>query len=385
MSEGPGLAAWLDPPPRRVAVLRALAGLGDLLCAVPALRALRQALPQAHIALIGLAAARDLVARYPGYVDELVELPGWPGLTARAGGAGRPEQVEQIPAFLAEMRRRDFDLAIQMHGSGLVSNPLVALVGARRTAGFHLPGQYRPDPSGFAPYPAHEPEIRRWLRLVEHLGLPGGDEQLEFPLSGDDERGADRILGERGLDRGAFAVVHPGAESPDRRWSPERFAEAADALAGPGLAVVLTGVAAEAPVTASVARLMRAPAHDLAGATGLGSLAALLVRARLVICNDTGVSHLAAAVRAPSVVVFTRSDPQRWAPLDRTRHRAVWSATVDHNPCQHGRPVEGHRCLRDGCTAMSGDDGDHSRELVPADAVVASALELLEGSGGSAA
>jgi ADP-heptose:LPS heptosyltransferase len=68
---------------------------------------------------------------------------------------------------------------------------------------------------------------------------------------------------------------------------------------------------------------MQAPAVDLAGRTSLGLLAALVARSALVVCNDTGVSHMAAAARTPSVVISPVSDPRRWGPLDRRLHRVV--------------------------------------------------------------
>ena len=112
-----------------------------------------------------------------------------------------------------------------------------------------------------------------------------------------------------------------------RRWPPEHFARVGEALAAAGLRVVLTGTTEELPLTRAVAAAMKAPSLDLAGRTNLGSLAALVQGARLLICNNTGVSHLAAALRVPSVVIFhQQSERDRWAPLDRQRHRAVWGA-----------------------------------------------------------
>jgi ADP-heptose:LPS heptosyltransferase len=88
---------------------------------------------------------------------------------------------------------------------------------------------------------------------------------------------------------------------------------------------------------------MREPARDLAGCTTLGGLAALIARARLLVCNDTGVSHIAAAMRTPSVVIACGSDPKRWAPLDRELHR-VLSHPVPCRPCAYAECPIGHGC-----------------------------------------
>lgn len=288
--------------------------LGDMLCAVPALRAFRTGWPEAEIVLVGLAWARAFAERFDHLVDGFLELPGFPGLPET------PVRIAEIPAFLAEAHARRFDLVVQLHGSGRLTNTLAYLLGGRRTAGFHPPGEPAPDDELFVPYPDEGHEIHRLLRLPAHLGLPVDGDRLEFPLRASDEEELARVAPD--LRAGKYACVHPGASSAER-WPPDRFAAVADALQARGLRVVLTGSGPETEVTRRVSELMRAPALDLAGRTLLGALAALLAGARVLVSNDTGVSHLAAALRVPSVVVITTSDPDRWAPLDRELHRVV--------------------------------------------------------------
>jgi ADP-heptose:LPS heptosyltransferase len=306
---------WIEgTPARSVVVLRALPGLGDVLCAVPALRALRGALPHAHLAVIGLPVSNLLLDRFGAYVDELIPFPGYPGI---------PEQPCNLPEllrFLDRIRRREFDLALQLHGSGEVSNKLVSLLGARATGGFQRHGVTPLDRSRWLPFSEYEPEPIRNLSLLRHLGADGRPD-LEFPIRASDRARLD--VGSSPLLDEAYAVLHPGASRADRRWPTCRFAEVGDALAERGLHVVLTGSDGERELTRSVSRRMRAHAIDLAGTTDVGTLAALLDAARMLVCNDTGVSHLAAAVRAPSVVLFTTSNDARWAPLDRDLHRPV--------------------------------------------------------------
>lgn len=321
--------------PENIAVFRALQ-LGDLLCAVPALRALRGAWPAARITLIGLPWARDFAFRLP-YVDDFVAFPGFPGLPERA-----PE-LARWPDFLAKLQARHFDLAIQLHGSGRLSNPLVALFGARRLAGFFAPGEWRPESGDFIPWPEGQPEVRRLLALTEALGCPARGEELELPILPEERRAYAELRATLPIGTQGYVCVHAGARLASRRWLPERFAEVADRLAGQGYSVILTGNADEAPLVAEVRARMRAAAIDLAGHTGLGTLAALVAGAQLVVCNDTGLSHVAAAVGTPSVVVASGSDAERWRPLDRDRHRVFWHP-VACRPCRHAECPTGHEC-----------------------------------------
>lgn len=307
--------------PQRVVILRAL-HLGDLMCSVPAFRALRAALPEAHISLVGLPSASSFVERFNHYLDEFIEFPGYPGL---------PEQepmISQVPHFLNEIQRRKFDLAMQLQGSGAITNSLTVLFGAERNAGFFLQGQYCPDESLFALYPVHEPEIRRILRLMEFLGATLQGDNLEFPLFPKDWDDFHKLTQDVELRPGRYACVHPGARAIERRWPVESFAVVADGLVERGLQVVLTGTKAEAELIAAVAARMKYPALNWTGRTSLGCLGVLLSRARLLVSNDTGVSHLAAALSLPSVILFTATDPERWAPLDRIKHRAIAWATA---------------------------------------------------------
>lgn len=325
-----------DATIERIAVFRAL-HLGDLLCAVPALRALRAAHPQAHITLIGLPWARDFVARFSQYLDDFIAFPGAPGLPERT-----PTPAEHAE-FLARARAERFDIALQCHGSGQYSNAVVAGIGARECAGFYPPGGAPPDRDRYLAYPAHEPEIRRLLRLVEFLGVPTRGEALEFPIAAQEWRAAAAVRERFGLQPGYYACVHPGSHAVARRWPPERFARVADRLAAKGLRVVVTGTAEESALAAAIAKSMHAPSVDLTGQTSIGVLAALLTGARLLVCNDTGVSHIAAALRVPSAVIYLGSSPERWAPLDRARHRAAFHP-IDCRPCEHAVCPIGHPC-----------------------------------------
>ncbi|GAA1788950.1 glycosyltransferase family 9 protein [Planosporangium flavigriseum] len=322
-----------DPAVRRVAVVRLRVGLGDLMCSVPALRALRAARPDLDVTVVTWDEVAPFVDRMRAYVDHLLPFPGFPGIP------DRPVDPAGWEPFLRAAT--GFDLAIQSYGDNLAANEVCRALGARLVGGFWPTGIPADPPADPPPlhlrYPRHLHEAWRHLRLFAHLGVPVAERAetaaLEFPTWPADRDDDARVRGRYGLGPGEYAVVHPGATAPSRRWQAERFAAVADALAGRGLRVVVTGVAAERDLTEAVVRQARSCPLDLTGATSLGGYALLLRNAALVVCNDTGTSHLAAAVGTPSVTVFLASDPVRWAHAGQ-RHRVARTA-VECNPCPH--------------------------------------------------
>lgn len=304
--------------PGALVIFRALQ-LGDMLCAVPALRALRSALPRTRIVLVGLPWATQFAERFPAYIDDFLAFPGHHAL---------PEQqvkTESVASFYAAIHKHKFDLALQMHGSGEVTNAIVQSFGARCVAGFGAPMGNPGRDDYFFPYPDSGPEPLRLLALMEQLGAPPMGVQLEFPITQADEQELAASGVASGITPGNYLCVHPGARWRDKCWPPQLFARVADQLATQfGLAVVLTGSSNEAPLTAEVARHMRTAAVDAAVPLSIGAMAALMRRARLLLCNDTGVSHIAAGLRLRSVVIFSKADIRRWAPMDQQQHKCLW-------------------------------------------------------------
>lgn len=340
---------------RRIVVVRALPGLGDFLCATPALRALRQLWPDAQVSLVGLSSTRRLVQLYNHLVDELIPFPGFPGIVEKA------PNTRALPAFLSEIQSREFDLAMQMHGDGSITNIFTLLLGAQRTLGFYLPPDGDRFAGDFAPYPEELHEIYRNLALVEVAKSQGQvskfareqgpewDESIDFPLTSEDEEAYAQLAKDHGLRTREYACLHAGGSDPTHRWSPESFAAVGRWLREQGFQIVLTGTSGEAETTTRLAARLGTPVTDLTGQTELGALALLLHRARLLVCNDTGVSHLAAAMETPSVVVFVNSDRRRWAPLNHALHRAV--GTGDRAPVSVDRVLE---AVRGGLTVDGG-------------------------------
>jgi ADP-heptose:LPS heptosyltransferase len=274
----------------RLLVLRAL-GLGDLLTAVPALRALADAFPD-HRRVLACPRALEPLVRLTDAIDEVVDT--------------RP--LEPIDPAL-----RGSDIAVNLHGRGPQSHRLLQALEPGRTIAFANAQAGLPDGPRWR---ADEHEVARWCRMLAEIGIPADPSRLD--LRPPDVEVPDGAHG--------ATVVHPGAASAARRWPVDRFAAVARHELGQGRRVLVTGGPDERPLAERVADGAGLPRDAvLAGATDLEHLAGVVAAADRVVCGDTGLAHLATAMGTPSVVLFGPVSLAEWGPPpDRPEHRAIW-------------------------------------------------------------
>ena len=249
----------------RIAVLRANA-LGDFIFALPALDALRASYPDAELVLLGAPWHERLLRDRPGPVDRVLVVPPRHGI--RLPGPGEPEpSAESVARFLDAAGRERFDLALQMHGGGANSNPFVAGLGARVTAGLRAEGA--PPLDRWLRYVYYQPEIVRYLEVAGLVGASPTTMVPRLAATDADLAEARAVLGEPGRPR---VALHPGASDPRRRWPAERFAEVADHLVADGYEVLVTGTPDERDLAERVVAAARVPVRSLVGELSLGGL-----------------------------------------------------------------------------------------------------------------
>ncbi|MFY1705586.1 glycosyltransferase family 9 protein [Micromonospora sp. WMMA1923] len=348
----------LVPEVERIAVLRANA-LGDFIFILPALDALRAAYPGAEIVLLGAPWHAKLLRDRPGPVDRVAVVPPAPGIRAAEPG----EAEGRLAAFLTAARTERFDLALQLHGGGANSNPVVSGLGARVTAG--LRAEDAPPLDRWVRYVYYQHEVLRYLEVVTLVGAPATTIVPRLAVTDTDRAEARAVLGEPGRPR---VALHPGATDTRRRWPVERFAEVARELATAGYEVLVTGTPSERAVVDRLVTLAEAPVRPLVGTLGLGGLAACYAECALVVSNDTGPLHLAAAVGTATVGVYWVGNLINSGSLVRDRHRPIVSWTVH---C----PVCGVDCTRGLYPHRDGSGECPHRDSFVADVPAAEVLE----------
>jgi ADP-heptose:LPS heptosyltransferase len=344
----------LPAPMRKIAVLRAN-GIGDLMFALPALDALRCAFPDAAITLLGARWHAAFLADRPGPIDRVLVIPPSIGVNVLDDP---PAGSGELEAFFAAMQAERFDLAVQMHGGGRHSNRFVRRLGARIGAGCRTPDAEPLDIE--LPYVYFQNEILRWIELVGLVGAPPRTIEPHITVTAADRLACPGVPSDRPL-----VVLNPGAGDPRRRWPTEHFAALGRALAERGCALAISGGLEDQELGRVIAAALPTDTQDLTGKLSLGASAALFERASLVVSNDSGPLHLAAAVGAATVGLFWACNMINGMLPLRRRHRPLVSFRLHCVVC--GTDNIATVCEHE--TSLIGD--------IPVSEVLAAACDLL--------
>jgi heptosyltransferase-2 len=308
--------------------------VGDAVMSTPALANLRQAWPKATIELLVPPRVAPLFEESP-HIDRV-----------RLRNPRAPWRDRY--ASVRELRRVEYDVALVLPNSFRAAL-WARMIRARARVGYASDGRRalltHPVAAERAE-PVHQ--VEAYLRLVEALGIPVVYRVPMLVPSARAEAEADRLWTAHGLhaDEGVVGLCPGAAFGPAKRWWPERFAALADRLVREqGVRIVLFGSADESALVEEVRSRMTQGAVSLAGQDTLSSFMGLAACCRVLVTNDSGCMHIAAAVGTPVVAIFGPTDPRRTAPL--TRSAATLRRDLPCSPCfRPVCPYPDHPCMR---------------------------------------
>jgi lipopolysaccharide heptosyltransferase II len=362
-SGSPSQAAMRWQQATRLLCIR-LDTLGDVLMTTPAIRALKRVVPGRRVTLLTSRAGAQAARLVPEIDDVLVYEAPW---MKASPGRSNPREGLTDRAIASRLREAGFDgsviftvysqsplpAALLCHWSDI---PL-RLAHCRENP-YQLLTDWVPETE---PETQIRHEVRRQLDLVAAVGARCTDERLSLRVPPETMASVKELLTAL-LDRTRpWVVIHPGASAASRRYPPEHFGTMGRLLVRDlGCQVLFTGTASERPLVEAIQQAMGAPSQTLAGVLSLGQCAALLSLAPLLISNNTGPVHIAAAVGTPVVVLYALTNPQHtpWQVPNRVLFHDVACKYCYKSVCPEGH----HDCLR----------------LVEPDVVVRAATELLE-------
>jgi len=289
--------------------------LGDIVLALPALTALRKSFPNAKISWLVRPEFAPLLENHP-HLTEVIPFDrkflGKAWFHPRAFGA--------LVSLIGRLRRGRFDVAFDFQGlfrtailawlSGCKKR--IGMANAREFASFFYTDKVPPDPQN--PH-----LVDYYMRMIRAAGASQTSVEFVFPQDRVAADSVANLLASHGVAGGSYAVIVPGSAQADKCWPVERFAILAEKVSSQfGLPIVAAGTASEAALVETLKQKAHVPVANLAGQTSLRELVALLRAARLVVSNDTGPGHIAAALGTPLALMFSWSNPARIAPYGRT-------------------------------------------------------------------
>jgi heptosyltransferase-2 len=294
--------------PKRILVLRT-DRLGDVILSTPVIRNLRLAYPNAYIAFLCRPYTRQALEGNP-CLDEIIEYDKY----------GKHKSFFSTLRFSLWLKAKHFDWAIVLHPTNRV-NMIAFLAGIPLRVGFNRKmGCLLNKKIVHKKQQGKKHESEYTLDVLRHIGIDIKDKKLYFPVTDTAREAVGRLLILEGLNpEKKLLVVHPSASCPSKRWSQDNFSQVIKVLksANPGLEVAVITSIAERKFGARLVE--ENEVVDLRGKLSLTEVGALLERASLLISNDSGPVHIAAALETPVIAIFGRSDPGlsplRWRPL----------------------------------------------------------------------
>ena len=323
-----GNSLALDPPPRRILV-KEVNWLGDVVMSLPALRAIRRAWPDAHLAIL---VKSELASFFDGasWLDEVIPYSVGRGLS---GFMDRRRIV-------GEIRARKFDLGVLFPNS-FESALWLAMAGIKRRAGFvaDARGALLTLKASPPPEALDSHQVNYWLAMVRETGVAAGvaevtDDDFAIDVHGPHRERMRQFLTANRKRAGSpiFAIAPAAAYGPAKEWPAARYAALIDLVAQCDDAeVVLVGAPSERAKCEEVAAASKSGVIVAAGGTNIGELVALLSLCDGFIGNDSGCAHIAGALGIPTVAIFGSTNPDRTGPLGgRTR---VIYRKLECSPC----------------------------------------------------
>mgnify|MGYP002777169300 CR=1 FL=1 len=330
---------------RRLLVMR-LDNIGDMVMLTPALRALRQALPEVDLTLLASPAGHQLAPLLP-WVNQVMPLRS---LWQDASGALAfdPEREQEL---IKKLRQDRFDATLIFTSFSQSPYPpayVAYLAGIPLRLGQSKEFGGRVLSDWVKPPPDDSHQVDRNLHLLQAIGIAPLGRHLELAIPAVIQTAADRCLHQAGVSsHQPFILLAPGASCAARCYDPERYREVARLLAThTNLPIVVVGSEREGELVAPILALQQEgyPIASLVGQTSVPELAAVIRRASLVIGNNSGPMHLADAFRRPLVILFSGTDRvSQWRP--RNAPTILLQRSVSCSPCYGFRCPYNLECL----------------------------------------
>ena len=332
----------LETQPRKI-LLRAPNWIGDAVMCEPALRGLRSLFPEAEVTMLAKSAVAELFRAAPEVNRVLV----YEDRGAHAGIAGKW-------ALAGLLRSHGFDLAV-LFQNAFEAAFLAWLAGIQQRYGYATDGRvfFLTNPVAVAEPRQSVHQVEYYWNLLKPLGLSGGAPQPALHVTAEESYALDARLEALGSGVSDIVIgINPGSTyGSAKRWLPERFAEVASRLAaqvgrdeGRPVVVAILGAKGEESLGQDIASRINGRTVVLSGTTTIRELMAVVRRCRLLITNDTGPMHVAAACGVPVVAVFGPTDSRTTSPYGQGRQSVVREA-VDCAPCLLRECPIDHRCM----------------------------------------